>query len=124
VDQDNPWGTLLNIKYAGLEPFDITDLVAANTRPWYNQTLVKVNDCVVRLGVVKGEYVWHHHDDEDEFFFVVSGKLLVDVADKGTFELTPGQGISIPAAVEHRTRAAEKTVILMVEGAGVVPSGD
>ena len=124
MEPNNPWGTFLDIKYAALEPFDIADLVAANRRPWYNQTLVRVNDCVVRLGVVQGEYVWHHHDEEDEAFYVVTGKLLVDIARQGTFELTSGQGVSVPAGVEHRTRADEKTVILMVEGAGVVPTGD
>lgn len=124
MDQDNPWGTFLNVKFAPLEPFDLGELVTANSRPWYNQTLCRVNDCVVRLGVVKGEYVWHKHDSEDEFFFVVDGRLFVDVEGDRTFELDAGHGVSVPAGVRHRTRATERTVILMVEGAGVIPSGD
>ena len=50
-------------------------LVAACTDPWYNQTLCKVNDSVVRLGVLQGEYHWHKHDNEDEFFFVLEGRF-------------------------------------------------
>ena len=98
-------------------------LVDATTHPWYNQTLCRVNDCVMRLGVVQGEYIWHKHDDEDEFFFVVEGSLSMDLEDR-TVELTQRQGFCVPKGVRHRPRAAERTVILMVEGAGIVPTGD
>jgi mannose-6-phosphate isomerase-like protein (cupin superfamily) len=124
MDPENPWGTFLDVKYTHLQPFDVNTLVAANARPWYNQTLCRVNDCVARLGVVQGEYVWHKHVDEDEFFYVIEGRLLVDVEDDRTFELSERQGVSVPAGVMHRTRATERTVILMIEGAGVIPTGD
>jgi mannose-6-phosphate isomerase-like protein (cupin superfamily) len=78
---------------------------------------------VVRLGVIQGEYHWHHHDDEDEFFYVVEGRLIVDLKDHSV-ELAPRQGFTVPRGVEHRTRAPEKTVILMFEAAGVAPTGD
>ena len=118
-----PYDTHLNIHYPPLEVVDIPALVATATHPWYNQTLCRVNDSVVRLGVVQGEYHWHKHDDEDEFFYVVSGKFLIDVEDR-IVELKPGQGFVVPKGVVHRTRAPEKSVILMVEGAGIVPTGD
>jgi mannose-6-phosphate isomerase-like protein (cupin superfamily) len=89
---------------------------------WYNQTLCQVNGSVVRLGVVQGEYHWHKHDDDDEFFYVVEGKLLIDL-EGHTVELGPRQGFVIPKGVVHRTRAAERTVMLMVENAGIVPTG-
>jgi mannose-6-phosphate isomerase-like protein (cupin superfamily) len=98
-------------------------LVAACRDRWYNQTLVRVNDSVVRLGVIQGEYHWHHHDDEDEFFHVVEGRLLIDLEDR-TVTLEKGQGFTVPRGVRHRTRAPERCVILMVEGAGVIPTGD
>ena len=41
-----------------------------------------------------------------------------------TVELAPRQGFVVPKGVVHRTRAPERTVILMVEGAGIVPTGD
>jgi mannose-6-phosphate isomerase-like protein (cupin superfamily) len=82
-----------------------------------------VNDAVVRLGVVEGEYHWHKHDHEDEFFYVVEGRFIVDLEDRSV-ELLPRQGITVPRGVVHRTRAPERSVILMVEAAGVVPTGD
>ena len=120
---DFPYDTHLDIKYAPGEVIDVPALVAAVTHPWWNQTLCRVNESVVRLGVVQGEYHWHKHDDEDEFFHVVSGRFLIELEDR-TIDLAPGQGFVVPKGVMHRPRAPEKTVILMVEGAGIVPTGD
>jgi mannose-6-phosphate isomerase-like protein (cupin superfamily) len=118
-----PYDTRLDVKYAPLELIDVPAMVEACTHTWFNQTLTRVNDSVVRVGIIQGEYHWHHHDDEDEFFFVVQGRLLVDLEER-TVELAPGQGITVPKGVRHRTRAPERTVILMVEGAGIIPTGD
>jgi mannose-6-phosphate isomerase-like protein (cupin superfamily) len=117
-----PYDTHLDILHGPLEVVDVPALVAAVTHPWWNQTLCRVNDAVVRLGVVRGEYHWHHHDTEDEFFYVVSGRLLVDLDDRSV-DLAPGQGIVVPHGVRHRTRAPERTVMLMVERATIVPTG-
>jgi mannose-6-phosphate isomerase-like protein (cupin superfamily) len=118
-----PYDTHLNVLYPSLEVVDVPALVAAATHPWYNQTLSRVNDSVVRLAVIQGEYHWHKHDVDDEFFFVVEGKLLVDLEDR-TIELRPRQGFVVPRGLIHRTRAPERTIILMVETAGIVPTGD
>jgi mannose-6-phosphate isomerase-like protein (cupin superfamily) len=118
-----PYATFLDEKFKPLEVVDVPALIAACTHPWYNQTLCRVNDSVLRLGIVQGEYHWHKHDDLDEFFYVVEGKLLIDLEDK-TVELTPRLGFVVPKGVLHRTRAPERTVMLMVEGAGIVPTGD
>ncbi len=118
-----PYATHLNVKFGPLELVDVPALVAACTDRWYNQTLCRVNDSVVRLGVIHGEYHWHKHDDEDEFFYLVQGRLLIDL-EKRTVELAPGQGFVVPKGIVHRTRAPERTIILMVEGAGIVPTGD
>jgi len=121
--KDYPYKTRLNIYYRPLEIVNVPALVAACTDQWYNQTLCQVNDSVVRLGVVKGEYHWHKHDKDDEFFFVIEGCLLVDLEAR-TVELEPRQGLVVPKGAMHRTRAPERTVILMVENAGIVPTGD
>jgi mannose-6-phosphate isomerase-like protein (cupin superfamily) len=122
VDTEGQFDTHLDVRFAPLELIDVQALVDANTHPWYNQTLCRINDSVMRLGVVHGEYVWHKHDDEDEFFYVVEG-LLMDLEDR-TAELRERNGFSVPRGVRHRPRAPERTVILMVEGAGIVPTGD
>jgi mannose-6-phosphate isomerase-like protein (cupin superfamily) len=113
----------LNPRFAPLELVDIQALVDACTDPWYNQTLCRVNDSVVRLGVVQGDFHWHKHDKEDEFFYVVDGRFVIDLEGR-TVELLPRQGFTVPKGVMHRTRAPERTVILMLEGAGVLPTGD
>jgi mannose-6-phosphate isomerase-like protein (cupin superfamily) len=118
-----PYATHLNVHYSPLELVDVPALVAACTDRWYNQTLCRLNDSVVRLGVVQGEYHWHKHDDEDEFFYVVEGRFFIDL-EGHTVELAPGQGFVVPKGVMHRPRAPERTVILMVEGAGIAPTGD
>ena len=120
---ESPYSIDLNVRYAPLELIDVQALADACKEPWYNQTLCRVNDCVVRLGVVQGAFHWHKHDREDEFFYVVEGRLAIDLEGR-TVELTPRQGFTIPKGVMHRTRAAERTVMLMIEGAGVVPTGD
>jgi mannose-6-phosphate isomerase-like protein (cupin superfamily) len=117
-----PYETRLNVLHPALEVIDEKALSDANQHVWYNQTLCKVNASVVRLGVVQGEYHWHKHDDEDEFFYVVEGRLLIDLEDR-TVELNPRQGFVVPKRVLHRTRAPERTVMLMIENETVMPTG-
>jgi mannose-6-phosphate isomerase-like protein (cupin superfamily) len=117
-----PYETRLDILHQPLEVIDTNALADACTFAWYNQTLCRVNDSVVRLGVVQGEYHWHKHDADDEFFFVVDGKLLIDLENE-IVELSAGQGFVVPKGVTHRTRAPRRTVILMIENAGIVPTG-
>lgn len=118
-----PYETRLNILHTPLQLIDVKALTDACAYKWFNQTLCKVNESVVRVGVIEGEYHRHKHDDDDEFFYVVEGKLLIDLEDR-IVELTPGQGFVVPKSIVHRTRAPQRTVILMVENAGIVPTGD
>jgi mannose-6-phosphate isomerase-like protein (cupin superfamily) len=121
--QDYPYTTHLNILHEPLEVVDVQRLIDECTDQWYNQTLCKVNDSVVRLGVMQGEYHWHKHDDLDEFFLCLDGIFIIDLEDRSV-ELGPRQGFVVPKGVVHRTRAPQRTSILMVEGAGIVPTGD
>src|SRR5260221_14669693 len=118
-----PYATYLNVLFPQLEKIDVPVLVDAVKDRWYNQTLCQVNDSVVRLGVMQGEYHWHKHDDDDEFFFCLEGEFLVDLEDR-TVALDPWQGVVVPKGVVHRTRAPEKCTILMIENAGIIPTGD
>jgi mannose-6-phosphate isomerase-like protein (cupin superfamily) len=118
-----PYATHLDILFSHLEKIDVPALASSVKDQWYNQTLCRVNESVVRLGVMEGEYHWHKHDDDDEFFFCLSGEFLVDLEDR-TITLNPQQGVVVPKGVVHRTRAPQKCVILMVENKGIVPTGD
>jgi len=113
----------LSIRHSHLEVIDVPEIVAACTDPWWNQTLTQVNDSVVRLGIIQGEFHWHKHDNDDEFFYVVEGRLFIDLEDR-TIELGPNQGVTITKGVMHRPRAPQKVVMLMVETSSIVPTGD
>jgi mannose-6-phosphate isomerase-like protein (cupin superfamily) len=123
ADQIYPYATHLDIKYPSLTTVDVPALVKACKDRWYNQTLCQVNGSVVRLGVVQGEYHWHKHDTDDEFFFVLEGHFVVDLEDRSVI-LKSQEGFVVPKGVVHRTRAPERAVILMVETAAIVPTGD
>ena len=121
--QEYPYATFLNVLYPSLSLVDVPSLAESCTDRWYNQTLCKVNNSVVRLGVLQGEYHWHKHDNDDEFFFVLDGRFFVDLQDRSV-ELRRQQGFVVPKGVVHRTRAPERAVILMVETATIIPTGD
>jgi mannose-6-phosphate isomerase-like protein (cupin superfamily) len=123
LNQKERYSIDTEIRFQGLELIDIPDLIEASRKDWQNFSLCGVNDCVVRLGVIHGEFHWHRHDEEDEFFYVINGLLQIDIDNK-TVDLTPGQGFMIPRKVHHRTRAPKRTSILMVEGKTVAPTGD
>jgi mannose-6-phosphate isomerase-like protein (cupin superfamily) len=118
-----PYATFLNVLYPPLSLVDVPALVESCTERWYNQTLCKVNDSVVRLGVLQGEYHWHKHDKDDEFFFVLDGRFFIDLQDRSV-ELSKQQGFVVPKGIVHRTRAPERAIVLMVETAAIAPTGD
>jgi mannose-6-phosphate isomerase-like protein (cupin superfamily) len=123
-DEKYPYVNHMNILHDPLQIIDIQSLVDRCTDQWYNQTLCQVNDSVVRLGIFLGEYHWHKHDKEDEFFFTLEGTLYIDLEGDESVELQPHQGYVVPRGVVHKTRAPKKTVVLMIETAGIVPTGD
>ena len=122
MSKDFEYHINLDVKYPPLQRIDVPEIVAANTEQWFNQTLTQVNDSVVRLGIVEGEFHWHKHDYDDEFFYVVEGQLIIELEDQ-TIELNPGQGVTIPKGVMHFPKAPVKTVMLMVETSAIAPEG-
>jgi len=123
-DEKYPYINHMKILHDPLQLIDVQNLVNECTDKWYNQTLCQVNDSVVRLGVLEGEYHWHKHDKEDEFFFTLDGELIIDIEGEDSIELKPNQGFVVPKGVVHKTRAPGKTVVLMIETAGIIPTGD
>ena len=122
MEKDFDYDQRMDVKFAHGELIDIDAMVAECRETWFNQTLTKVNDAVVRLGIIEGDYHWHQHDEDDEFFFVLSGRLFIDLEDR-TIELGPNQGTTITKGVRHRPRAPEKVVMLMVETDSIDPIG-
>jgi len=125
-----PYATHLNVLFPPLAKIELDPLIAAVQDDWYNQTLVRVNESVVRLGVMQGEYHWHEHAADDELFFVLEGRFLIDLEPRAdgvtpgrVVTLLPREAFVVPKGVRHRTRAPERSVILMVETAGIIPTG-
>ncbi|MFW9919099.1 MAG: cupin domain-containing protein [Candidatus Thorarchaeota archaeon] len=123
MDLEEKYSINREILFDSLTLIDIPKVIESCTKDWQNHSLCVVNDCVVRIGVIHGEFHWHKHDKEDEFFYVIDGQLLIDFEDVSV-EVNPGQGFMVPKGIQHRTRAPRRTSILMVEGSGVRATGD
>ncbi len=126
-EQNVNYNILSGVKFPHLETIDVKKIVCENKEKWVNHTLTKVNDSLVRLAIIEGEFHWHKHDNEDEFFFVLEGKLLMDIEENGerrTVELNPMQGITVSKGVMHCPRALQKTIIMLFENDGIVSTGD
>ncbi len=121
--ENNKYNINLDVKYNHLELIDVPEIVRECKEKWFNWTLTQVNDSVVRIGIVEGEFHWHKHDNDDEFFFVLDGKLFIDIENR-TIELNPNQGATISKGIMHRPRATQKTIMLMVENKEIIPTGD
>ena len=91
--------------------------------PWQPHRLATVNDHDVKVARLQGEFVWHAHPDSDELFLVVDGRLTLQLRD-GDVELGPSDVYVVPAGVEHRPRADEEALVVMVERVGTVNTGD
>jgi mannose-6-phosphate isomerase-like protein (cupin superfamily) len=109
---------------APLELLDVQSVIDNTTHPWVNHTLSQVDDVVVRLGVLHGEYHWHQHNDEDEFFFVLDGRMVIELEGHDPVELTPRQAFTVPKTLPHRPICPERTTVLMIEKSTVKPQGN
>jgi mannose-6-phosphate isomerase-like protein (cupin superfamily) len=110
-------------KYGQLRVVDIPAEIRDRV-PWFNQTLTTVNDAVIRLGIFEGDFPWHKHAEQDEFFLVLEGAMTLDVDGRDPIHLRKFEGFAVPRNVMHRPRSPQRSVVLMVESAGIVSTGD
>lgn len=123
MTDESKYSISTKVEFSPLQIIDISKLIDECQEKWQNLSLCLVNDSVVRIGVIQGEFHWHKHDQEDEFFYVINGLLYIDFEEK-TVELKPQHGFTVPKGVWHRTRAPERTSILMIEKSTVKSTGD
>jgi len=123
MNASTPYKIETDVKFRPLELIDVARIQREVRDQWVNKTLCEVNDSVVRLGVLQGEFHWHKHEREDEFFYVVDGKFYIDLEGR-TVELAADHGFTVPKGVVHRTRAPQRCVVLMIESKGIVATGD
>jgi mannose-6-phosphate isomerase-like protein (cupin superfamily) len=98
-------------------PFDIHEAAAAVSGPYENRVIARTNDQVVRMSVMTGPFYWHRHPNSDETFLTLEGAVVIDFADRSV-SLAPGQILTVPAGVVHRTRPERaRSVNISVERA-------
>ncbi|MHA1954245.1 MAG: cupin domain-containing protein [Candidatus Heimdallarchaeaceae archaeon] len=123
MSEEDIYSINTEIQFDYMDLIDIRELITKSQKKWQNYSLCRVNDSVVRLGIIQGEFHWHKHDTGDEFFLVLEGRLIIEFEDKEV-ELLPLQSIVIPKGMMHKTKAPERTAILMIEDYLVKPTGD
>ena len=87
----------------------------------------ELNDSHIKLGKIKGDFIWHQHENEDELFLVVKGVMKIGIREDGrerTLEVHPGELVVIPKGMEHRPSADEETHIVMIEPKGTLNTGN
>ncbi|MEE9324398.1 MAG: cupin domain-containing protein [Dehalococcoidia bacterium] len=93
-------------------------------KPWHPIDVARVNDQVVRMALVKGEYHWHKHTNEDELFYVLKGSMVVQMKDQPDITLREGEIAVIPRGVEHCPKSSEDTYVVMFEAYSLQSRGD
>ena len=88
------------------------------TKLYDNFILENINDHCLRMAVMEGEYRWHYHENTDELFLVLEGELKIEIKDRDTVFLKPGEFMKIPRKIVHKTSAASRTVNLCFEKNG------
>jgi mannose-6-phosphate isomerase-like protein (cupin superfamily) len=104
-------------------PVNFAEKLSRLSEHWSPRVVAEMNDYQFKLVKVQGEFVWHKHDDTDEAFIVLSGELEIAFRD-GEVTLRAGEMYVVPKGVEHITRAAQESDVLLVEPRGVVNTGD
>ena len=90
---------------------------------WSPKIAGELNDSVVKLAKLKGEFIWHHHEAEDELFLVVEGDLLIKLRD-GDIHVGPGEFVIIPRGVEHLPVAHEEVHLILIEPKSTLNTGN
>lgn len=93
-------------------------------QPWSPVEVARVNDQVIRMSLVKGEYHWHKHTNEDELFYVYKGRILIQLKEQNDIDLHEGEMVVIPKGVEHCPKSIEPSYVLVFEPYVLKSRGD
>lgn len=102
---------------------NLAETLARFQEQWSPKIVGAVNDSLVKLVKLQGEFVWHHHEREDELFLVLKGRLQLKLRD-GEVVLGPGEFAIIPHGVEHLPVADEETHVLLFEPQSTLNTGN
>lgn len=90
---------------------------------WSPKIVGALNNQLVKIAKLQGEFVMHHHEEEDELFYVIDGTLFIELEDQ-TLELNQGEFVIIPKGVPHKPYAPEEVSILLFEPATTLNTGN
>ena len=90
---------------------------------WSPKLVGELNNQVVKLAKLKGEFTWHKHDTEDEMFLVIKGRLMIKFRDQD-ITLEGGEFLIVPRGVEHKPVAEQEAHIMLFEPATTINTGD
>jgi mannose-6-phosphate isomerase-like protein (cupin superfamily) len=107
----------------GLKIVDIDQKFSLFTEHWSPKVIGRINNYLVKIGKLQGDFVWHKHDETDELFLVNKGVLRVDLRD-GQVYVKQGQMFIVPKGVEHLTHADEECELIMFEPEATLNTGD
>jgi mannose-6-phosphate isomerase-like protein (cupin superfamily) len=93
-------------------------------KSWAPVEVARINDQVVRMALLEGEYHWHKHKNEDELFYVIKGKIIIQLKDEPNITLSEGQMAVVPKGVEHCPKSLEPSYVLMFEPFVLKSKGD
>lgn len=109
---------MANDTHTGLERINPLALSRLVSEPYYNASLATVNDHEIRMSVMTERFRWHRHPDSDETFYGIDGELVIEFADREVV-VRPGEFVTVPAGMLHRTRpAGDRSVNLTFERVG------
>ena len=95
---------------------------------WAPRVLAGVNDHLVKVARVQGEFPLHTHDTQDEMFLVLAGTMRISQAphDGGTVDVHAGEFFVVPRGVRHSTSTPDGTeaLIALIEPATTLHTGD
>lgn len=77
--------------------------------------VARINDQVIRISYINGEFHWHKHKNQDELFYIISGKLVIQIKDQPDITLLKGQMAVVPKGVEHCPKSLQPTFVLLFE---------
>ncbi|WP_209349442.1 cupin domain-containing protein [Pontixanthobacter sp. CEM42] len=92
---------------------DLADKFGQFNDHWAPRIVARYNDNEVRLAKAEGDFQWHSHPDSDELFLVIKGTLTMEFRDR-TETLGAGQMIVVPRGTEHRPRALDGEVEMII----------
>lgn len=93
-------------------------------KSWSPVEVARINDQVIRMALLEGEYHWHKHKNEDELFYVIKGKIVIQLKDESNITLSEGQMAVVPKGVEHWPKSLQPSYVLMFEPFVLKSKGD